>query len=122
MSTERGMRNVAFEVDDLQAAVDRVAADGNGLVGGIGRYEDIWRMASCADPKGSSCRQPSGSADATVNRKTRSAHAGAAEAAFGLPVFARRASQMPNPLRALRLHAGAFRSGPGSGCPISPTR
>jgi hypothetical protein len=25
---------VAFEVDDLQAAVDRLAADGDGLVGG----------------------------------------------------------------------------------------
>jgi hypothetical protein len=24
------MRDVAFEVDDLQAAIDRVAADGNG--------------------------------------------------------------------------------------------
>jgi hypothetical protein len=29
---------VAFEVDDLQAAVDRLAADGYGLVGGIGEY------------------------------------------------------------------------------------
>lgn len=46
MSTELGLRNVAFEVDDLQAALDRVAADGYGLVGGIGQYEDIWRMAS----------------------------------------------------------------------------
>jgi hypothetical protein len=55
MSTELGMRDVAFEVDDLQAAIDRVAADGNG-------------------------------------GKTRLGHAGAAEAAFGLPVFARWAS------------------------------
>ena len=30
MSTELGIRDVAFEVDDLQAAIDRVAADGNG--------------------------------------------------------------------------------------------
>jgi hypothetical protein len=30
MSTELGMRDVAFEVDDLQAPIDRVAADGNG--------------------------------------------------------------------------------------------
>lgn len=62
---------MAFEVDDLQAAVDRVAADGNGLVGGIGQYEDIWRTAYVRGPEGIMCRQPSGSADATVNRKTR---------------------------------------------------
>ena len=30
MSTELGMRDVAFEVDDLRAAIDRVATDGNG--------------------------------------------------------------------------------------------
>jgi hypothetical protein len=36
---------VAFEVDDLQPAVDGLAADRHGLVGGIGRYEHIWRMA-----------------------------------------------------------------------------
>jgi len=45
MSTELGLRNVAFEVDDLQAAVDRLAADGYGLVGGVGQYENVWRMA-----------------------------------------------------------------------------
>ena len=32
MSTELGLRNVCFEVDDLQAVLDRVAADGYGLV------------------------------------------------------------------------------------------
>jgi catechol 2,3-dioxygenase-like lactoylglutathione lyase family enzyme len=37
--------HVAFEVDELQAAVDRLAADGYGLVGGTGQYEHIWRMA-----------------------------------------------------------------------------
>jgi catechol 2,3-dioxygenase-like lactoylglutathione lyase family enzyme len=52
MSTELGLRNVAFEVDDLQAAADRVAADGDGLVGGIGQYEDIWRMAYVRGPEG----------------------------------------------------------------------
>jgi catechol 2,3-dioxygenase-like lactoylglutathione lyase family enzyme len=31
MANEPGLRNVAFEVDDLQAAVDRLAADGYGL-------------------------------------------------------------------------------------------
>lgn len=52
MSNELGLRNIAFEVDDLQAIVDRLAADGYGLVGGIGRYEDIWRMAYVRGPEG----------------------------------------------------------------------
>ncbi len=52
MSTELGLRNVMFEVDDLQAVVDRLAADGFGLVGGIGQYEDIWRMAYVRGPDG----------------------------------------------------------------------
>ena len=38
MSNELGLRNVCFEVDNLQAVVDRLAADGYGLVGGIGGY------------------------------------------------------------------------------------
>jgi catechol 2,3-dioxygenase-like lactoylglutathione lyase family enzyme len=45
MANELGLRNVAFEVDDLQATVDQLAADSYGLVGGIGQYESIWRMA-----------------------------------------------------------------------------
>jgi catechol 2,3-dioxygenase-like lactoylglutathione lyase family enzyme len=52
MSTELGLRNVMFEVDDLDAIVDRLAADGYGLIGGIGRYEDIWRMAYVRGPEG----------------------------------------------------------------------
>jgi catechol 2,3-dioxygenase-like lactoylglutathione lyase family enzyme len=52
MSTELGLRNVAFEVDDLQAIVDRLAADGYGLVGGVGQYEDMWRMAYVRGPEG----------------------------------------------------------------------
>ena len=52
MSNILGLRNVAFEVDDLQAAVDQVAADGYGLVGGIGQYEGIWRMAYVRGPEG----------------------------------------------------------------------
>jgi len=52
MSNELGLRNVCFEVDDLQAVVDRLAADGYGLVGGIGQYEDIWRMAYVRGPEG----------------------------------------------------------------------
>ena len=52
MATELGLRNVAFEVDDLQAVVDRLATEGYGLVGGIGRYEHIWRMAYVRGPDG----------------------------------------------------------------------
>ncbi len=52
MANELGLRNVAFEVDDLQAAVDGLAADGYGLIGGIGRYENVWRMAYVRGPEG----------------------------------------------------------------------
>jgi catechol 2,3-dioxygenase-like lactoylglutathione lyase family enzyme len=52
MATELGLRNVAFEVDDLATAVDRLAADGYGLIGGIGRHENSWLMAYVRGPEG----------------------------------------------------------------------
>ncbi len=52
MANELGLRNLAFEVDDLQAVVDELAVDGWGLVGGIGQYEDVWRMAYVRGPEG----------------------------------------------------------------------
>ena len=52
MANELGLRNVSFEVEDLQAAVDRLAIDGYGLVGGIGQYEHVWRMAYVRGPEG----------------------------------------------------------------------
>jgi catechol 2,3-dioxygenase-like lactoylglutathione lyase family enzyme len=52
MSNELGLRNVSFEVKDLQAAVDKLADDGYGLVGDIGQYEDVWRMAYVRGPEG----------------------------------------------------------------------
>src|SRR5258706_12507029 len=52
MATELGLRNVAFEVNDLQAAVDWAATEGYGLVGGIGEYEGAWRMAYVRGPEG----------------------------------------------------------------------
>lgn len=52
MANEVGLRNVSFEVGDLQAAVDAVAADGYGLVGGVGTYEDSVRMAYVRGPEG----------------------------------------------------------------------
>jgi catechol 2,3-dioxygenase-like lactoylglutathione lyase family enzyme len=52
MANELGLRNVSFEVRDLEAAVDAVAADGYGLVAGIGEYQDTVRMAYVRGPEG----------------------------------------------------------------------
>ena len=52
MANELGLRSVAFEVDDLQAIIERLAKDGYGLVGGMGEYEHVWRMASVRGPEG----------------------------------------------------------------------
>ncbi|GAA4606153.1 catechol 2,3-dioxygenase-like lactoylglutathione lyase family enzyme [Actinoplanes octamycinicus] len=52
MANELGLRNVAFEVDDLRAAVDWAAAEGYGLVGDIGQFENAWRMAYVRGPEG----------------------------------------------------------------------
>jgi len=51
-ANELGLRNVAFEVGDLKAAVEWAATSGYGLVGGIGQYEDVWRMAYVRGPEG----------------------------------------------------------------------
>jgi catechol 2,3-dioxygenase-like lactoylglutathione lyase family enzyme len=51
-ANELGLRNVSFEVHDLQAAVDWAAKDGYQLVGGIGEYENSWRMAYVRGPEG----------------------------------------------------------------------
>jgi catechol 2,3-dioxygenase-like lactoylglutathione lyase family enzyme len=51
-ANELGLRNVSFEVDDIQAVVDWAAADGYGLVGGIGEYEGVWKMAYIRGPEG----------------------------------------------------------------------
>ena len=51
-ANELGLRNVAFEVDDVQAAADRAATDGYQLVGGIGEYEGTWKMAYVRGPEG----------------------------------------------------------------------
>ena len=64
MANELGLRNVAFEVSDLQAAVDWAATEGYGLVGGIGEYEGAWRMAYVRGPEGIIVsRWPSASAE-----------------------------------------------------------
>jgi catechol 2,3-dioxygenase-like lactoylglutathione lyase family enzyme len=52
MANVLGLRNVGFEVDDLQAILDRLAGRGYGLVGGVGEYEHVWRMAHVRGPEG----------------------------------------------------------------------
>jgi len=52
MANELGLRSICFEVDDLQVAVDGLAANGYGLVGGIGQHENTWRMAHVRGPDG----------------------------------------------------------------------
>ena len=52
MANELGLRNLGFEVDDLQAVLARVIADGYDLVGGVAQYEDMWRMAHVRGPEG----------------------------------------------------------------------
>lgn len=52
MATELGLRSVAFEVEDLPTIVDRLARDGYGLVGGVGEFEQAWRMAAVRGPEG----------------------------------------------------------------------
>ena len=52
MANELGLRSVAFQVDDLPAVIDKLAADGYGLVGGMGEHEGVWRMAYVRGPEG----------------------------------------------------------------------
>jgi catechol 2,3-dioxygenase-like lactoylglutathione lyase family enzyme len=52
MANELGLRSVAFEVDDLPAIVARLAEEGYGLIGGLGEYEGMWRMAYVRGPEG----------------------------------------------------------------------
>jgi catechol 2,3-dioxygenase-like lactoylglutathione lyase family enzyme len=52
MANELGLRNVSFEVGNLEAVVDELALDGYGLVGGIGEYENSVRMAYVRGPEG----------------------------------------------------------------------
>ncbi len=52
MANELGLRSVAFEVHDLEGIVDRLASEGYRLVGGVGEYENSWRMAHVRGPEG----------------------------------------------------------------------
>ncbi|MGX1701817.1 VOC family protein [Microbacterium sp. NPDC055357] len=52
MANELGLRSVAFEVDDLPATIAQLATDRYALVGGMGEYEGVWRMAYVRGPEG----------------------------------------------------------------------
>ena len=52
LANELGLRNVSFEVHDLQAAIDWAAAEGYGLVGGVGDHQGIVTMAYVRGPEG----------------------------------------------------------------------
>ena len=52
MANEVGIRNVAFEVEDLHGTVKDLAGDGYELVGGIGEYENTWLMTYVRGPEG----------------------------------------------------------------------
>ena len=51
-ANELGLRSLGFEVEDVDAAVEWAAGQGFGLVGGIGEYEGVWRMAYVRGPEG----------------------------------------------------------------------
>ncbi len=48
----RGIRHLAFAVDDLDAAVAGVRAHGAELVGEVERYKDIYRLCYIRGPEG----------------------------------------------------------------------
>ncbi|MFL6154927.1 MAG: VOC family protein [Marmoricola sp.] len=52
MANVLGLRSIAFEVDDLPVIVADLEARGYGLVGGMGEYENFWRMAYVRGPEG----------------------------------------------------------------------
>jgi catechol 2,3-dioxygenase-like lactoylglutathione lyase family enzyme len=52
MANELGLRSVTFEVKDIPAILARLAADGYGVIGGVGEHEHIWRMAAVRGPEG----------------------------------------------------------------------
>lgn len=51
-ANEIGIRSIAFEVTGLAELVERLTAAGHHLDGGIGEYEDQWRMTYVRGPEG----------------------------------------------------------------------
>ena len=52
MANELGVRSVAFEVENLREMTEQLDHQGYGLIGGIGDYEHVWRMAYVRGPEG----------------------------------------------------------------------
>ena len=52
LANELGLRSICFEVEGLREIVSRVTAQGYGLDGEIGEYEDMWLMAHVRGPEG----------------------------------------------------------------------
>ena len=52
MANQLGIRNLGFEVDDLQAVLERIAGEGYRPIGGVGEYQGLWRMAHVRGPEG----------------------------------------------------------------------
>jgi catechol 2,3-dioxygenase-like lactoylglutathione lyase family enzyme len=52
MATRLGLSNVSFEVEGLSSLLDQLRADGYDLIGAVGEYENVWRMASVRGPEG----------------------------------------------------------------------
>jgi catechol 2,3-dioxygenase-like lactoylglutathione lyase family enzyme len=57
-----GLRSVMFAVDDIDAAVAGLRPHGGELVGEVAQYQDSYRSATFAAPRGSSSPWPSSSA------------------------------------------------------------
>ena len=47
-----GIRHVAFAVEDIDAVVARLRAQGSELVGELARYEDSYRLCYVRGPEG----------------------------------------------------------------------
>ena len=52
LANELGLRSIAFEVDDLQEMLTGLETQGYGLIGGVGEYEGMWKMAYVRGPEG----------------------------------------------------------------------
>lgn len=52
MANELGLRNVAGDVGDLNATIDRLTNGGDQLIGGVGQFETASRMAYIRGPEG----------------------------------------------------------------------
>lgn len=52
MANDPGLRSLAFEVEDLEALLEVLSEHGHALIGGVGEYEGVWKMAYVRGPEG----------------------------------------------------------------------